>query len=96
MSDADLHLDGNAAAGLLAEIFTFDVTSAQVICDVCGAEGPVASLAAYGLTMGAILRCPTCDTALMRVTRLEGRYCLDMRGTTVLSTASPAPVSPQS
>lgn len=85
MSDADLHLDGNAAAGLLADIFTFDVTSAQVVCDGCGAEGPVASLAAYGLGMGAILRCPTCDTALLRVTRLKDRYCLDLRGTTVLT-----------
>ena len=85
MSIADLHLDGNAAAGLLAEIFTFDVTSAHVVCDGCGMEGAVAGLAAYDLTMGAILRCPSCDTALMRVTRLRDRYCLDMRGTTVLT-----------
>lgn len=90
MSDADLHLDGNAAAGLLADIFTFDVTSAQVVCDGCGAEGPVASLAAYGLSMGAILRCPTCDTALMRVTCAGDRWYLDLRGTTVLTAASDA------
>jgi hypothetical protein len=91
MSDAELHLDGNAAAGLLAEIFTFDVTSAQVICAGCGAEGPVASLAAYGLTMGAILRCPSCDTALMRITHLKDRYHLDLRGTTVLTATTTAP-----
>ena len=44
MSDAEHHLEGNAAAGFQAEIFTFDVTSATVLCDGCGAEGPVAFL----------------------------------------------------
>ena len=84
MNDADFRLDGNAAAGLLAEIFAFDVTTAQAVCTGCGATGPVANLAAYGLTMGAILRCPGCDTALIRVSRLENGYWLDLRGTTVL------------
>ena len=41
-------LDGNAAAGLLAEIFAFDVTVARAICAGCGAEAPVGELAATG------------------------------------------------
>ncbi|MGH2559710.1 MAG: DUF6510 family protein [Thermomicrobiales bacterium] len=84
MDDADLRLDGNAAAALLAEIFAFDVTTAQAVCDGCGAVGPVGSLAAYGLTMGAILRCPGCDTALFRVSRIATGYWLDLRGVRVL------------
>lgn len=84
MDDTDLRLDGNAAAGLLAELFTFDVTTAQVACTGCGAHGPVANLVAYGLAMGAILRCPGCDTALIRVSRVGNSYWLDLRGTSVL------------
>ena len=32
-------LDGNAAAGLLQEIFVTDVTTAQFRCDACGSIG---------------------------------------------------------
>jgi hypothetical protein len=84
MEDADRRLDGNAAAALLGELFAFDVTSARAVCDGCGAVGPVGGLAAYGLEMGAILRCPGCDTALIRVSRLEGGYWMDLRGVRVL------------
>ena len=84
MEDGAVRLDGNAAAGLLAEIFTFDVTLARVTCVECGAEGPVAKLAAYGMAMGAILRCPICDTPVVRVSRLGDGYGLDLRGTTLM------------
>ena len=88
MDDADLRLDGNAAAGLLAEIFAFDVTSARAVCAGCGAVAAVGTLAAYGHTMGIILRCPGCDTALFRVSRLESGYWLDLRGMSVLRVAA--------
>ena len=84
MDDADLRLDGNAAAGLLAELFAFDVTTAQAVCGGCGAVAPVGALPTYGLELGAILRCAGCDTALIRISRLSGGYWLDLRGTTVL------------
>jgi hypothetical protein len=84
MDDADLRLDGNAAAGLLAELFAFDVTTAQAVCAGCGAVAPVGALPAYGMEMGAILRCSGCDTALIRISRLPGGSWLDVRGTTVL------------
>ena len=88
MDDAERRLDGNAAAGLMAEIFAFDVTRATVVCAGCGADRPVAGLAVYGMTMGAILRCPGCDTAMLRISRLESGQWLDLRGTTVLRVAS--------
>lgn len=84
MNDSDLRLDGNAAAGLLAEVFAFDVTSAEAVCSGCGAVGPAGALAAYGLAMGAILRCPKCDNAVVRISRLETGYWLDLRGMSVL------------
>jgi hypothetical protein len=86
MDDADLRLDGNAAAGLLAGIFTFDVTTAETTCTGCGTTGPIATLTAYGLPMGIILRCPGCDTALIRVSQVGGGYYLDLRGARMLRT----------
>jgi hypothetical protein len=84
MNDADLRLDGNAAAGLLAEVFAFDVTTAEAVCSGCGMTGPVGALSAYDLEMGAILRCQKCDNALMRISRLDVGYWLDLRGMSVL------------
>ena len=84
MEDADLRLDGNAAAGLLAEVFRAEMTTAEVTCTGCGTVAAVAELMRYGHQMGAILRCARCDTALIRVSRLESGYWLDLRGTSVL------------
>lgn len=86
MDDADLRLDGNAAAGSLAEIFTFDITTALAVCAGCGATAPVGSLAVFGHAMGIILRCPGCDTPLVRVSNLERGHWIDLRGTRVLRT----------
>ncbi|MFL5759720.1 MAG: DUF6510 family protein [Thermomicrobiales bacterium] len=90
MEDADLRLDGNAAAGLLTELFTFDMTTAQGVCSGCGNTFPVGTLATYGHTMGMILRCPGCDTAMIRVTHVRSGYFLDLRGTNVLRVTATA------
>ena len=36
MRDNDLRLDGNAAGGLLNEIFPFEMTAAEATCAGCG------------------------------------------------------------
>ena len=77
-------LDGNAAAGILQAIFPFDMTLVQVTCTGCGAINPIGATAAYMQGMGTIVRCPSCDTALIRVAQVKGRYFLDMRGARVL------------
>lgn len=87
MSDEALRLDGNAAAGLLAEIFTFEMTSAEGTCAHCKRSGPLGTLLLYGGEMGTVLRCPTCDGVQLRIMRNHGRYWLDMRGMTVLTIA---------
>ena len=79
-----LRLDGNAAAGLLAEIFVMEMTSAQSTCASCGQTGPIGSLLLYGGQIGTVLRCPTCDAVQLRVARFHGQYCMDMRGITLL------------
>ena len=84
MSDESLRLDGNAAAGLLAEIFPFEMTSAQSACAGCGQTGPMGALLLYGGEMGAVLRCPACDCVQLRIVRVRDRYLIDMRGISVL------------
>lgn len=84
MDENDLRLDGNAAAGLLAEIFGREMTTAYAICAGCGEEGQVGSLMEYGQPLGIILRCPDCDTALIRLTQIRSEYWLDVRGASAL------------
>ncbi len=84
MEDADLRLDGNAAAGLLAEVFRVEMTTAEVTCTGCGTVAAVGELMRYGHEMGAILRCAKCDTAVIRVARTRRRHWLDLRGARLL------------
>jgi len=80
MDDHDLRVDGNAAAGLLGEVFALEATAAWTTCGGCGAIGQVGALLAYCHGMGAVLRCPGCDTAVVRVANAGGRWWLDLRG----------------
>jgi Family of unknown function (DUF6510) len=83
-TDHDSHpgspLDGNAAAGLLSELFAFDVTTADVACAGCGVVAHVAQARVYGGTMGAILRCTHCDGVVIRLVRTPAGLWLDMQG----------------
>jgi hypothetical protein len=76
-------LDGNAAAGLLAEIFNFEITTASTACVRCGATGEVGAQMAYVSEIGTVVRCAACDNALIRVVRRDDgpqRYWLDLKG----------------
>ncbi len=55
-------LDGNAAGGILQEIFPFEMTTVLATCTGCGTTGAIGALAAYMHGMGTVLRCPSCDT----------------------------------
>jgi uncharacterized protein DUF6510 len=79
-----LRLDGNAAGGVLGALFPFDMTMAMACCAGCGATSPLGAVMAYMHGMGTILRCPGCDTALIRVAHVRDRYYLDMRGMRML------------
>lgn len=88
MRDSDLRLDGNAAGGLLNEIFPFEMTVAEATCGGCGTSRPVGELMLYRHGMGAVLRCAGCDTVLIRVTHIRGRYRLDLSGMSCLLIAA--------
>jgi len=77
-------LDGNAAAGDLADIFAFDPTTAIVTCATCHHTHPVATLRAYLHAPGMVLRCTTCDTVQFRYVRSTQRAWLDLHGIDML------------
>ncbi len=79
-----LTLDGNAAAGMMQELFSFEVTTATAMCDGCGQASQVGALLVYGLQLGAVFRCPGCDHVMMVVTRPHGDWVLDLRGVRVM------------
>jgi Family of unknown function (DUF6510) len=93
--DAPLRLDGNAAAGLLQEIFVHELTTARGECSGCGA---VAELGAQHLYMtprspGAVLRCAMCESVLMVIVHAGGRFRLALQGLVWLEMPDPAPAS---
>jgi hypothetical protein len=79
-SEAFTPLDGNAAAGLLLELFARDTTTAEVTCGSCGLAAELGAARVYGGPMGAIFRCVHCDNVVMRLARTPAGFWLDMRG----------------
>jgi Family of unknown function (DUF6510) len=74
-----LKLDGNAAAGLLQEIFAVEITAALGTCDRCGAVDAVGAVSMYAAA-GTVLRCPHCDAVLMKLVTDGDRVWVDLRG----------------
>jgi DNA-directed RNA polymerase subunit RPC12/RpoP len=84
----ELRLDGNSAAGLLQEVFPFEMSAAISRCAGCGAIEPLGALMSYG-GAGQVLRCPHCDSAVLRIVFTDGRYWLDLRGAGYLELRQP-------
>ncbi|GGU37838.1 DUF6510 family protein [Nocardioides albus] len=78
--DNDHRVDGNAAAGILREVFASDVTTARVVCGHCTAGTSVAETKTYLAGPGSILRCPGCDAILARITKIRDTVWLDLSG----------------
>ena len=85
MQIEEMRLDGNAAAGVLREIFVHEMTVAVAKCMGCSAEREVGTLLEYGHAMGIVLRCPGCGAAMLRIARTPGWLRLDTTGISYLS-----------
>jgi Family of unknown function (DUF6510) len=77
-------LDGNVAGGMLREVFALEVTAARGRCGACGAEAFLAEARAYVDAPGLVLRCASCDNALLVLVRSDGRAWLGVQGLTWL------------
>lgn len=85
-------LDGNAAGGLLREVFAFDATVARITCASCANTVPMGELRLYAIELGAIMRCPSCDEAVVRIGRTPRGLWLDLRrAATVVTVSAGAP-----
>jgi Family of unknown function (DUF6510) len=79
-----LRLDGNAAAGILSEVFVPDLTTAHATCAGCGTTRALGALLVYAHGMGTVIRCPDCEAVVLRVARTPTRLWLDPSGTRVV------------
>ena len=77
-------LDGNAVGGTLGEVFAFEMTMAETACDRCGTVAHVGEAMAYVTEIGTVVRCASCDNALIRVAQNPRGYYLDLRGVSYL------------
>jgi len=83
----EVRLDGNAAAGLLSELFVPDLTTARATCANCGASRQLGALLVYAHGMGTVMRCPSCDAVVLRVARTRAQLWLDLTGAKLVVTA---------
>lgn len=80
----DLRLDGNAAAGVLADIFGVEMTVSWTICASCGRHHVVGGLVVYLHGMGVVLRCPSCGNVQIKIGTVPQSYRIDLRGVRTL------------
>jgi hypothetical protein len=84
MSSDEQRLDGNAAGGVLGQIFTLEMTTAEAICASCDKVGTIAEAAVYATAMGTIIRCAGCGEALVRIANGPERFWVDFSGIRLL------------
>jgi len=85
MQYEEMRLDGNAAAGELAELFVPEMTEAAATCAGCGTTRQVGTLVSYGQPMGLVLRCPHCEMPMLRVVRGPDWIRVDWTGTSFVT-----------
>jgi hypothetical protein len=83
-------LDGNAAGGALAELFSADLTAARSRCASCGTTEALGAHHLYADAPALVLRCPSCTEVVLRFASQEGRLLLDLRGAALLTIPVPA------
>ena len=82
MDDEELRLDGNAAAGVLSEVFVNEMTASHVMCDSCGEARMMGEerLYMYPLSPGAVVRCVNCDEPLLVLVHRRGALRVGIPG----------------
>ena len=82
MDETQLRLDGNAAAGMLREIFVHEMSTARGACASCGRIAQIGSQHLYmsPLSPGAVLRCQICQQVLMVLCHHERGFRIGLTG----------------
>ena len=80
----ELMLDGNAAAGLLQEIFGAEMTATPTECAHCGNLAEIGTLLAFTHGADFVLRCSGCQQIVLRIVQTPEFYYIDARGAVYL------------
>ncbi len=79
------HVDGNALAGVLSELFRMDLTAASARCAHCGDEGMLGDAMVYPAAPGTVVRCPGCGGVLATIVQSEEQTWLSLAGVSALA-----------
>ena len=79
MDATDMHMDGNAIAGLLQQVFVAEFTTMERTCQSCGDSTPAGAHRSYH-GAGIVLRCPNCGDVALRIAELPDRLVFELRG----------------
>jgi hypothetical protein len=82
-----LRVDGNAAAGMLSELFTPDLTSARARCAGCNGTQVIGALLVYAHGMGMVARCPSCEGVILRIVKTPTHLWFEATGATSIAVA---------
>jgi hypothetical protein len=66
------HVDGNALAGMLRDLFGHEMTDALGCCASCGGIHRFGEMMVYR-GMGDVVRCPTCGNVVLVAVSIEER-----------------------
>ena len=83
-TNMELMLDGNAVGGMLQEIFAGEMTAVPGKCAQCGNEAEIGELLAFTHAPGVVLRCPACESVVLRIVKAPDGIYLDARGAAFL------------
>ena len=81
------HVDGNALAGQLSDLFAFDLTTAIGRCVNCGTSGMIGAAMVYQAGPGTVARCPHCGAVLATIVQSDDKIWLSLSGVTALEVA---------
>ena len=82
-----MRVDGSAAAGMLSELFTPDLTSARARCAGCHSTQAIGALLVYAHGMGMVARCPNCEGVILRVVKTPTHLWFEATGATSIAVA---------
>ncbi len=74
------HVDGNALAGPLSELFRFDMTTTSGECRHCGDVAVLARAMVYLDPSGYVARCGSSDGVMLTVVTGPERTWVDLHG----------------
>ena len=84
------HLDGNALAGQLSDLFAFDLTTAVGRCLNCGSSGMLGDAVVYVSAPGTIARCRHCGAVLATIVESDDKIWLSLAGVSALEVTKQA------